>query len=399
MRPPTLVLVAALFTAAPLLATVKPATEQFLPSVAHAAGALPGSMFQTDVWIFNPGSVATTVTISFYYRGPSPALSPDPISVDVDAGAVSELDDIIATEFGLGGAVGGLRIVSTQPVTVTARIYDAAVEGTNGTGTAGQFFAATPLPDAIPAGAATDLVGMRAVKDAGAAIATWRTNVGFMNASAATTVVHATLILGDGTDDPPTSSTVEDTFTLGPYEPRQLNDVFVSLKRPYDTNVRCHLEVVSGGPVVAFGSMLDGRTNDPSTLDMTAPLAGGWDGTWVCKQDKTTYDTPVTITIAGGALTQVDATIVFTAEDAGSACGGELLRLAGSLPAAVIPDDLGNFAFSLTGSVDGVGVSFSAAGALSPQGGVTGTATTTLTGAGGCSGTKTWPLVGARLPL
>ena len=174
--------------------------------------------------------------------------------------------------------------------------------------------------------------------------------------------------------------------------------MFSVLKRPYATNVRCRIEVLDGGSIVAFGSMLDGRTNDPSTLDATVPLVGGWSGTYVCKLDKTTYDTALTIVISDGAVTAVDATILFTDEDAGLACtGGELLQLAGNLPVPVVPDDLGAFSFSLNGSVGGVGVTLQVSATLSVGGGLSGTATTTLVNAGSCSGTKGWPLIGARV--
>jgi hypothetical protein len=390
--------IALLVLAPPARGAVHPAIELFLPSVAHAAGALPGSEFHTDVWIYNPGDVPASVTVSFHFRGPNPAPSPEPAVLDVNAGEVREIDDAVLSLFGLSSAVGGLRLLATQPVAVTSRIYDVAVQGSNGTGTAGQFFAAASLDDAIPAGASTDVVGVRAVKEVGDPFPTWRTNVGFMNATATATTVRLTMFLGDGSEYPATTATVQDTFTLDAFEPRQLNDVFTALKRPYATNVRCRLEVLEGGSVVVFGSMVDGGTNDPSTIDMTVPLAGGWDGTYVCKMDKTVYDTPVTLTIAGGAVTAVDATIVFTDEDAGAMCaGGELLRFAGSLPTAVVPDDQGNFAFSLSGSVDGVGVTLQVSATITTSHVITGTATTTLTNAGGCSGTKTWPLLGARL--
>lgn len=386
-----------LAAAAPSGAAVRPSLEQFLPSVAHATGALPGSEFRTDVWIYNPGATPARVTIAFSYRGPNPAASPDPVIVDVEAEEVLELDDLILTEFGLSAAVGGLRFSSNQPIVVTARIYDVSVQGTNGTGTAGQFFAATPLADAVPAGGVTDVVGVRAYKAEGASFPTWRTNIGFMNASAEETTVQVTLWLEDGTEYPP-SGTVTDTFTLAAWEPRQLNDVFSVLKRPYATNVRCRIEVLDGGSVVAFGSMLDGRTNDPSTLEATVPLVGGWSGTYVCKLDKTTYDTPLTLVIADGAVTSFDATVLFTDEDAGATCtGGELLQFAGNLPVPVIPDDLGSFSFSANGSVGGVGVTLQVSATLTVDGGLSGTATTTLINAGSCSGSKTWPLIGARV--
>ena len=114
--------------------------------------------------------------------------------------------------------------------------------------------------------------------------------------------------------------------------------------------------------------------------------------------DKTTFDTPVTLTVAGGAVTAFDATILFTDEDVPSCTGGELLQIAFPLPQAVFYDETGAFSFVVSDpDVGGVGVTLQLSATITVTGHVTGTATTTLTGAGGCSGTKAWPLLGEKL--
>jgi hypothetical protein len=385
---------ALVLTAAAATAAVRPAVDSVLPSVAHAPGKLAGSEFHTDLWIFNPGTVTATVTVYFYPR--DNAYQPPPAATleDVAPGEVREVDDAVLSLFALTDAVGGLRFVSTQPVVVTARVYDTSVQGSNGTGTAGQFDAATPVAEGVRSGQKTSIVGTRGVTQNSFPL--WRTNVAFMNASAGATRVALTLLNPDGSEVPPVGSPTY--FDLGAWEPKQLNDVFAKLGRPEGTNLRVELRVLSGGPVVVLGSMLDGRTNDPSTIEMTATPAG--DGEYLCKVDKTTYDTPVTLTLADGAITALDATIVFTEEDVPS-CEGELLRLAGTLPVPVQPDDLGQFSLSLSGNPEGdpsVSVTLQLTGTLAPTGTITGSATTTLAGAGSCDGSKTWPLVGAHLP-
>ncbi len=386
----TLALLAA---ATPAAAAVRAATESFLPSVAHAPGVLPGSQFRTDLWIYNPGPVATSVTVHFYPRDLAFATPPPARVEDIGPGEVREVHEAVFTLFALSNAVGGLRFVSVQPVVVTARIYDVGVQGTFGTGTAGQFDAATPLAEAIQAGQYTDVIGARSVISGSQRI--WRTNVAFMNASPHPTVVRLTMLNGAGTEIPP-SGTVPD-ISLRPWEPKQLNDVFDKLKRPPATNARVRLSVLSGGPVVVLGSMLDGRTNDPSTIEMTA--AGGGDGTYLCKADKSAYDTPITLTMSGGAFTAVDATVLHTDEDVPSCTGGELARLAGTLPQPVVPDEGGRFGVLLSGSLGGgATVTVQLDGTLDAAGGIRGTVTTSLSGVGACSGSKTWPLVGARLP-
>lgn len=386
-------LLAAVGGAVSAAAAVRAASESFLPSVAHAPGALPGSEFRTDLWIYNPGTVATPVTVHFYPRDLASA-TPPPAQLDaVSPGEVRELPDAVYTLFALSNAVGGMRFVSVQPVVVTARVYDIAVQGTFGTGTAGQFDAATPLAEAIKAGQRTDIIGVRGVTSG--ALKIWRTNLAFMNASASPTVVRLTMLDGEGTEIPP-SGLVPD-ISLRAWEPKQLNDVFDKLKRPLATNTRVQLSVLSGGPVVVLGSMLDGRTNDPSTIQMTG--AAGGDGTYLCKADKTTYDTPITLTMSGGAFTAIDATVLVTAEDVPTCSGGELARLAGALPQPVQPDEVGRFAVLLSGSLGGgATITVQLDGTLNAAGGISGTVTTALGGAGACSGSKTWPLLGTRIP-
>ncbi len=377
----------------PAAAAVRAATESFLPSVAHAPGVLPGSEFRTDLWIYNPGTVATPVTVHFYPRELAFATPPPALLEEVGPGEVREVQDAVFNLFALSNAMGGLRFVSVQPVVVTARVYDIAVQGTFGTGTAGQFDAATPLAEATKAGQRTDIIGVRGVTSGSQKI--WRTNLAFMNASANPTVVRLTMLDGEGNEIPP-SGTVPD-ISLRAWEPKQLNDVFDKLKRPLATNVRVRLSVLSGGPVVVLGSMLDGRTNDPSTIQMTA--AAGGDGTYLCKADKTTYDTPITLTMSGGAFTAIDATVLHTDEDVPTCSGGELARLAGALPQPVAPDEGGRFAVLLSGSLGGgATVTVQLDGALNAAGGISGTVTTSLGGVGACSGSKTWPLAGAKLP-
>lgn len=379
--------------ATPAAAAVFAGTESVLPSVARAPGLLPGSEFRTDLWIYNPGTVTTSVTVHFYPRDLSFAPPAPAVLTEIGPGQVREVLDSVYTLFALTNAVGGFRFVSVQPVVITARIYDTTVQGSYGTGTAGQFDAATPLTQAIRAGQSTDIIGVRGVASGAQKI--WRTNVAFMNASANPTVVRLTMLDGNGNEIPP-SGTVPD-ISLRAWEPKQLNDVFDKLKRPLSTNVRVRLSVLSGGPVVALGSMLDGRTNDPSTIQMTA-TAGG-DGIYLCKADKTTYDTPVTLTMSGGAFTAIDATVLFTDEDVPTCSGGELARLAGTLPQPVFPDEVGRFAVLLSGSLGGgATVTVVLDGIVNAAGGITGTVRTSLGGVGACSGSKTWPLVGARIP-
>jgi hypothetical protein len=128
-------------------------------------------------------------------------------------------------------------------------------------------------------------------------------------------------------------------------------------------------------------------------------MAGqGLDGAYVCKLDKTTYDTPVSLIVSGNAVAHIEATVLVTDEDSGAACtGGELLRIDQDLnPPAVLEG--GAFSFEVSGTTGALSVTMQLQGTITSATRVSGTVTTTLSGAGPCSGSKQWPLVGARLP-
>lgn len=376
----------------PAWAALRPATEMILPSVAHAPGRLPGSEFRTDLWLHNPGESSAAVEVAFFHRNLSQP-APAPVILAVAAGEVLAVEDAVLSLFNLPNAVGGLRFLATHPVTVTARVYDvgvAASYGPHSSGTSGQFDAATALEDAVSAGSFADIIGIRGVTEGDFPL--WRTNVAFMNGSAGQTQIRLTLFDEGGEEAAPSA-----LFTLRAWEPKQLNDVFAALGGQAAPNGRVRVEVLSGGPVVALGSLLDGRTNDPSTIAMGhGPLR---DGTYAAVLDKPTYATPLVVELTQGALVSVAATLLVTAEDVGGGCqGGELARLAGELPVPVVPDDQGRFVFAASATLDGVSFLLELNLAVSPAGGLSGAAVTTVSGSGGCDGTASWPVFGARIP-
>lgn len=369
-------------------AALVPTRDVVLPSVGHAQGLCVGDppvcpQWRTTAWVFNPSETqSAAVEVSFLRRNVE---NSDPLvsTVVVEPLQTRELEDVVLALFGVE-EYGALRFRSDLPVVVTGRIYDANVVTNKGTGSAGQFFAGQPTSAAIGSGESVDLIGL--AQDTSGLV---RTNFGFLESSGQPCTVEVQRLDGDG--DPVGDAR---SYSLLPWQPSQfpLTDVGGTL----GSNHRLRVTVTGGsGRVIAFASRVDNRTGDPSTVEMSGARR---DGSWVGTQDKTTYDTPITLTVAGGAVTAVDATIVFTDEDVPSCTGGELARLAGTLPQPVLIDPTGGFAFVLSGTVGGVLVSLQVNGSMATSGLLSGTASTTLTGAGNCSGSKSWPLVGARVP-
>jgi len=364
-----------------------PATDLYLPSVGHARGACPGgvcSQWRTDVWIFNPPSnPGANVTVSFLRRDAANT-NPDQVTLALAPGEVQEIADAVLELFGADDAYGALRFVADVPVVVTGRIYDANVQTAKGTGTAGQLFVGLPATVAIGTGQSTDLIGL--AQDSSAV---WRSNFGFVETAGAPATVRVQRLDAQGNE------IAAKTYSVREREAKQFN--IADVVGPAAANQRLRISVTDGaGRILAFGSRIDNTTGDPSTVEMT--VGGGRDGTYLCKLDKSRYDVPVTLTVADGAVTALDATVLVTAEDVPTCSGGELLAVAGALPQAVLLDEVGNFSFSVSGTAGSLAAQLHITGVVAASGRVTGTCTTVLTGAGSCSGTKTWPLVGARLP-
>lgn len=371
---------------------LEPGTDLFVPSVAHGQGQEVNGVraqWRADLWVFNPGSQAATVDMFLLLRNQANE-SPESRRITVNPGEVRYLPDVILGQFGRDNTYGALRVTSDRPVYVTGTSYDANVKvdaKQRDAGTAGQFFSGIPASQAIGVGELTDIIGLD--QDGLQTAGVWRSNLAFVETTGHSATLNVERLDGAG------QSLGMIPVSLRPREAKQLDGVLTSIVATPGTNQRVRVKVLAGpGRVVASASHIDNRTGDPSTVAMAG---GGSDGTYLCKVDKTTYDTPITLQIADGTITHLEATIVVTDEDAGAACtGGELLHFEQTLDPAVALED-GTFSVSVGGSVTGITVTLQLEGSVDGYGGVDGQVTTTLGGATTCKGSKTWPLVGARL--
>jgi hypothetical protein len=369
-----------------------PGTDLFVPAVGHGLGAISGGVqawWRGDVWIFNP-STSQTATVDVYLLlrnqgNPTPAVR----RITIDAGDTRYLPDVVYNTFGADNTYGGLRVVSTIPVVVSGRSYDANVTVTGKPqGSAGQFFSGVPAELAIGLGDSTDIIGLD--QDAYQTTGLWRSNLAFVETTGNPVDLTISRVDSNGTVLGSIGQHLEGR------QVSQINYVLTAVVNTYGSNQRIRVAVTGGtGRVITNVSRMDNRTGDPATIEM---VGGGREGTYLCKMDKSSFDTPITLTVAGGAVTALDATILFTDEDVPSCTGGELVQIAGPLPQAVFYDETGAFSFVVSDpNVGGIGVSLQLSGTISVTGQVSGTATTTLTGAGVCSGSKAWPVAGARL--
>ncbi len=391
MRKVFLILLWCLTVAGTSLAVV-PGTDLFVPAVAHGSG-YDQAQWRADVWIFNPSDTETaTVTVYLLLRQANP--SPASQVVAIAPGETRYFQDVVgAGLFQNDNAAGGLRITSTVPVLVTAESYNSNVTTSRGTGTSGQFFGGVPASLAVGVNDATDLIGLD--QDGTNTTGRFRSNLALVETTGQTAEFVLDRYDSDGTllGSLACDGTNSSCAPLGPWEVRQLNLVLSNFTPATGVNQRIRLRVTGGtGRVIAAGSRVDNTTTDPSTIEMSG---GGRTGTYLCKLARSDYETPLTLTVDQGAITALDATILFTDADVAT-CGGQVMRLSGPLQQAVVYDDQGSFGLSVGDS--GLGVTLQLAGTITTTGSVTGTATVTLTGVSGCNGSKSWPFAGVKLP-
>jgi hypothetical protein len=233
-------------------------TDIFIPSVGRGSGSA-GSEWYTCVWVYNPGSTAVNAQYFFLERNqanPTPAMVPDVIP----PGAAIRLDNIVQMMFGQSAKFGALRVVAAAKVFVSARTYSKPPGGED-KDSVGQFYAGIPASFAIGSGQSTQLVGV--YQTSPQSDSQFRYNFGFVEVTGSSATVRVTA------RDFMNASLGSKDYTLGGFEPRQYNitDLLPSVDSP---NLQLEVQVITGsGKVIAFGSGLANRSNDPSTFEMS----------------------------------------------------------------------------------------------------------------------------------
>jgi hypothetical protein len=328
-------------------------TDLYVPSLARTQGAHHSQWYAT-VWIYNPGTHTTQVTVSFLRRGQS---NPSPMQqfVTVDPGETVKLGDVFLDLFGLEDATGALRFQSGSKIVVSARSYNLTTSGM--AESQGQFMAGMPEELAIAAGEKTSIPGVTQPADG-----SFRCNYALVETAGGTADARVSLFDRDGV------ARASSTYSLAPYQPIQLNlsDLGSGL---YVDGGRLDVEVLSGsGRVLTLASMIGNGTlsQDPSTLDMTYELAQEVGGTG----DITAVNAgsglsgggasgDVTLSIAGSGVTSgmIANGAVTTSKISGSgASSGQVLKYNGSSVA---------WASDETGGGGGLTLPYSGQGSLS----------------------------------
>lgn len=383
----------AVLTLAGAALALPPSTDQYLVSVGRLQGSCPGgvcALFRTDVWILNPSTQSTNVTITFYYR---PELGQPPVSatVTVAPGQTRELADIFQNPaaFNLDGVAGALRFESAVPVLVTGRLYDVNVVTNRGTGTAGAFYPGLSGQLAIGVGETSDIIGVAEEANV------WRSNLALMETSG-----NAVTLTIERLDPNGNVAATITGYQLAARTPVQLNSVLTELGVTTASNQRLRLRPTAGsGRILAGVYRIDSRTGDPFSIEFSTAAAtaarttGRFEGA-VRTANGLFVDGGIELDIATAGVTAFDGLT-------GLACPFTVNFSATiSPPAAIGGDGTFSIATSPINYTDGTStlftITWTLTGVLDTQGVLSGTVRSATSGGTGeyaaCNGTidRTW---------
>jgi hypothetical protein len=241
----------------------------------HASGSA-SSVWVSDLVIHNPQTTEVSANLYFLKQAQSNAGAAGR-AVTLPAGASRKLTDTVLDCFGESSASGAILIGAGSPLLVTSRTYNNAA-----TGTYGQYVEGVPASRLIGANEPARLLQLTRNTS-------YRTNIGFANATGTPLAVQTELWGADGARLGTRSATVD------PYSYFQENDIFAKIGA---TTVDDGYAVVSsatpGARFLTYASVIDNRTNDPiHVVPARSTAAAGSDTT-------TTLADPVWVSISEG---------------------------------------------------------------------------------------------------
>lgn len=277
----SLLSLALIASAAPTHA-LTPGTDVLVP----AAGRL--STWVTDLYIMNPGTEATTVTVGWLVRGQA---NPDPVDLSFSLGPdeTLTLPDVILDQFGLTTGEGAFRVTSDTEVVVNSRIYSSA-DGR----TYGQGFEGTPVGLATASGARSDIVGLSSNSQ-------FRTNF-YACAGPDGATLDMVLV------DPEGAEIATKTKTLQAWMPflKRIDQLMVT--GDFDDGT-LKVTVTEGSSIVG-ASKVDSASSDPTTLE--GSVAAGVteiNGIYqIALYDEASYSTGGNLVIENGAIESLAGT-------------------------------------------------------------------------------------------
>jgi hypothetical protein len=226
-----------------------PGSQYFIPAAAKIAGG-SGTNWMTDVVLHNPGTAAVTAALYYLVSGGDNS-GAAAHSVTVNAAASLKLPDIVGSLFGMGGTSGAIRIVASAPLLIGSRTYN----DQGASGTYGQSIDGLSADTAFGTLNQPHLIQL-------AKNAAYRTNMGFVNTTAASLTLN--VYLYSGADSSQIGSR---SIPLAAYEHVQENNIIQDLTAAdVDDAYAVITTQTNGSRYFAYASVVDNRTGDPTYI-------------------------------------------------------------------------------------------------------------------------------------
>jgi len=250
------------------------AFASLVPVTAQTNG-VGGSIWRTELTIFNAGSETASVDLSFV---PGAGVAPQTRSIFVLPLETRTYSNALLEIFGMSSGAGGIAInataaTSTPDLKVTSRTFNAAPSGTYGQSVPDVF--SSDLQDSMY------MTGLISNAD-------FRTNIGLVNKSASSVATTMTLVDADGNVvQSVTLSIPQNSFQQG-----SLAGYFTATNGRGYSLLSLRINTAARDAVSIYASVVDNRTQDPvyiqamplvSSRSMTIPVvarANGANGTF-----------------------------------------------------------------------------------------------------------------------
>ena len=254
-----------LLTASSARATYSPATTAGWFITAGRVQGQFDALFRTDIWLFNPDSVANvTVTLTLHPAvadGAPPATPVSSAPITLAPRETKFLPDVtLATVPSGDGVVGALRWQANAPILGAGRIYTAAPAGTFGF-----FVPAIPITESLTRKAgASDGVNVLQIFGVNSGDPNFRTNLDVTNTTSIALPIEVRVI------DPVTAEIYGGTrtYTVAANSLLRLGPILATTGAPQIPGLRITVAVKETAPVFSSGGVLaaaytlDNRTQD-----------------------------------------------------------------------------------------------------------------------------------------
>ena len=251
-------------------AAYSPATTNGWFIFAGRVAGLNNSLFRTDVWLFNPETSFSTVTLTFREQVQSGAAAQTPINsapIVLGPRETKFFSDVTFTSpISAGdGKVGSLEWTSDRPIMGASRVYTVATQGSC-VGTFGFFLPGIPTTESMgPKQSGLDSVNALQMYGVNTVDPNFRTNLDVTNTSSATVPIEVRVI------DPVTNLLYGgvQNFSLAPKSLIRLGQIAAAVLPPPRDGLRITVAIRDGtiipgdlGGILAVATTLDNRTND-----------------------------------------------------------------------------------------------------------------------------------------